>query len=135
MNPYRIINKSSGITTGTGITQYFISLFEANEFLLPPQKMTDAIIAIKIAKEYPDRKSAQDFKDNKRKKTVNSYRYRYNAGKFTKDIPPSTLSLRYNVEGVPVNFKTGTIVLTSRQIALFRGRHKTFREKSLRSML
>ena len=81
MNPYKVINKSSGITTGTGITQYFISLFEANEFLPPKQRMTDVIIAIKIAKEYPDRKSAQDFLNNKARKTVNSYRYRYNIGK------------------------------------------------------
>jgi len=135
MNTYRVINKSHGITTGIGITQYFITLFEANEFLPLKQRMTDDSIASKIAREFPDRKSAQDFMNNKAKKTVNSYRYRYNSGKFTKGVPPSILSLRYNQEGTPVNLKTGTTILSSKQIDLFREEHKKFREKTLRNML
>ena len=130
-----VINKISGITTGMGIIQYFISLFEANEFVSAKHKMTDEVIAVKISKEFPDRLSAQDFKDNKDKKTVNSYRYRYNAGKFTKDIPPATLSFRYNKDGSPVNYKTGTMFLHQEEVEEYKSLHKLSRETKLRSML
>ena len=132
MNP---INKSSGSTTGMGIISYFISLFEANEFVSTKHKMSDDDIAKRIAKEYPDRESAQDFMLNKAKKTINSYRYRYNAGYFTNGIPPRNLSLRYDNKGYPVNAKTGTSFLSQEKVNVLRKNHKKFREVKLRSKL
>ncbi len=135
MNTSKVINKSKGITTGMGIISYFTSLFEANEFLTTKWKMTDEAIARKIAKEFPHRKSAQDFLHNKSKKTVNSYRYRYNSGKFTRGIPPTILSFRYDKLGEPVNFKTGTTLLLQEEVNLHKEKHKRFREEKLREKL
>jgi hypothetical protein len=131
----KVIAKSQGATTGMGICHFFISLFEANELLPDKQKMTDKTIAKKVVKEFPDRKSAQDFIALNPNKTVNSYRYRYNKGKFTKDIPPETLSLRYSEKGLPVNFKTGTIILSQEEVTQLRTNHRLFRHQIMESLL
>ena len=118
-----------------GITHYFISMFEANHILPYKLKMTDSTIARKISREFPNRKSAQDFVSKTPNKTVNSYRYRYNKGKLTRNIPPKLLSLRYNKVGLVVNFKTGTIVLSKNEIQHLKDIHETFRLKQLESLI
>jgi len=127
----KIANKSSGITTGMGILAYFVSLFEANELLSRKLRMSDTTIAKKVAREFPNRLSAQDFISEHPDKTVNSYRGRYNKGTFTRGTPPTVLSLRYNNYGLPVNYKTGTILLTERDETLLRETHDLFRNRTL----
>jgi len=134
MNP-RIERKSTGKISGMGITLYFVSLFEANEILPPKQRVTDEVIAKRVAKEFSHRKSAQDFLGNKTKKTVNSYRYRYNTGKFTRKLPPVEPSFRYNKHGQVVNFKTGNILLTQQEIQHIKDKHKALRISILESMI
>ena len=131
----KVIRKSTGITSGMGITQFFISLFEANEILPIKQRMIDAIIARKVAKEFPNRESAQDFISDKPNKTVNSYRYRYNLGKFTRKIPPSKPSFRYDKEGLAVNYKTGTIALNAQEIQHIKREHRKLRTSVLEAMI
>ena len=130
-----IAHKSYGITSGLGITTYFASLFESNELLNPSQRMSDQQIAKKVANEFPDRQSAQDFSSMHPKKTVNSYRYRYNKGQFTRNLPPKVLSIRYNIRGLPVNGKTGTIRLLDDDVTHKRREHTTYRHKVMESLI
>jgi hypothetical protein len=131
----KLAHKSSGISTRMGICSFFVSLFEANELLPTRQRMTDRVIAVKISKEFPDRPSAQDFTTNKAKKTVNSYRYRYNKGKFTRGMPPRNMSFRYNEKGLHTNFKTATRVLLQEEVAFLQKKHRSNRQILLESML
>ena len=135
MTNQKLIRKSTGITSGMGITLFFMSIFEANEMLSPKQRLTDSTIARRVAKEFPHRKSAQDFIADKPNKTVNSYRYRYNTGKFTRKLPPAIPSFRYNKQGQIVNFKTGSFLLTEQEIQDIKEAHKKLRTTILKGML
>jgi len=128
-------HKSTGRTSGLGIIAYFITIFEANELLPRSKKMPDSVIARKVAREFPDRPSAQDFMSSNPSKTVNSYRYRYNKGSFTKGIPPRTFSFRYNEEGERVNGKTGTYLLSGKDVYEMLDKHQHYRTAVLEDMI
>ena len=112
------IHKSKGNTSGLGITAYFSMLFEINEICPKKRKLTDLEIAIKLAKEFPTRKTAQlvHFVGPNKKHTINSYRYRYNSGKFTRGVLPKRRSFRYNDQGEVVDSKTGKHLLSEEEI-------------------
>lgn len=129
------VDKSSGITTGMGVCSYFASLFEANE--LGNRKMTDEMIAKKVRAEFPGRKGyfftgeGRPSSSSNSRETVNAYRQKYNAGKFTKNIPPLHFSFRYNNRGERVDARTGKYPLLPEEIDYFLSMHKSQRQHAL----
>lgn len=104
-------HKSQGLTSGVGICTYFAFLFKFNETLPKKRKLTDEQIALAVEKEFPGRPSAQCFRGPTKRRTINEYRLKYNAGKFTYNKMPEFYSYRYNSSGDRVDGRTGKKVL------------------------
>lgn len=120
-----------------GITQFFASLFETNEFAYETGEiriLTDDEIARAVEQEFPDRPSAHVYRGKKKKRTVNEYRNYYNDGKFTELIPPKKLSFRYNREGERVNGRSGK-PLVEEQIRHMIEKHSRYRKEVCRTLL
>ena len=130
-------HKELGDTSGLGITAYFVMLFQSNELIAKKDKLTDIQIARRVAKEFPRRPTAQleQFTGVDKKHTINSYRYRYNTGVFTRGIPPVNRSYRYNAQGNIVNEKTGNHRLLPQEIALLKESHKSKRRLYIRKKI
>lgn len=130
-------HKSKGLHSGLGVTAYFSLLFELNERLPKKQKMDDDTIAKMIATEFPDRKttSLEHFTGPNKIHTINSYRYRYNAGKFNRGIPPEICSFRYDKKGRAVNGRTASSVLSQEELKAMQENHANLRRKKIREKI
>lgn len=136
----RRIDKSSGKVTGMGVCAYFASLFEANELVSASRKMTDAMILAKVKAEFPEGKVAKTLaKINnpaQSKMTVNGiYRYKYNHGVFTRNIPPKLVSFRYDAKGRIVDYRKGNYPLLPEEIAKIKKDHEALRKKLIKEKL
>jgi len=132
--------KSSGRVTGMGVCAYFASLFEANELVGPNRKMTDEMILNKVKAEFPEGKIAKNLAKLNNPPisytTVNGiYRYKYNRGVFTRGIPPTLVSFRYDAKGRIVDYRKGVLPLLPEEIAKIKRDHDTMRKKKLKEKL
>jgi hypothetical protein len=124
---HRTRHKSKGITSGVGICTYFAFLFRYNE--TSKKKLTDEEIAILVEREYPDRHSAKAFRGNTKKRTINEYRHRYNAGLFTTGKIPALFSYRYDSLGNRVDGRTGKKILPTIQELGLQSAHRYWRDR------
>jgi hypothetical protein len=99
----KVAFRKAGQSTDLGIIQFICGLFEANERLPRPQKMTDATMKAAIIAEYPNSPSSAKLKSGKRH--LGYWRTLYNMGHWsqrprgTPRIPPAVRSKRYAEDG------------------------------------
>lgn len=129
----KIEHKSKGCKSGVGICAFISFLFKGNELSPTHAKMTDNEIARRLEVEFPNRKSAFEFRGPNKKRTINEYRHRYNVGLFSGGIIPSVLSFRYNSNGQKVLGRREEKVLTEEEIDnLYKEHHARQNMESIR---
>jgi hypothetical protein len=112
----RFSKRSEGTRTKLGITQFWASLFEANETLPTAKKLTDTEIRARVHEQFPDRPAVHRlFAEGRDKITVNYYRNIYNSGRLLGKVPKE-MSFRYNKSGKPVEPKRGRKLLSPQEI-------------------
>ncbi len=101
--------RTHGKRTGLGVFQFMATLFIMNEQQPTKEKMTDAEIKRQIQEEFPLQAVSKNLgpKDKRGSATVNMFRLRYNRGDLTGGTIPIEQSLRYDVDGKPVNARNG----------------------------
>lgn len=122
------IHKSKGLTSGVGICTYLADCFDSNALLAVSKKFTDEEIAAKVLKEFPTAKSATNLISEDSKLTINTHRTKYNAGGFTRGIPPVEPSFRYDSQGRIVNGRNGKYPLLPEEIDSIKKKHEARRQ-------
>jgi hypothetical protein len=104
--------RTRGKTTNMGICQFWAALFELNEGLPRTRKMTDEEMKRQVLEEFPERESLKRLGavGEKGELTVNSHRILYNGGRYTQGRVPEKKSVRYGLDGQPVDARTGKAV-------------------------
>lgn len=126
------ISKSSGKTTGMGITAFFVMLLEANELAPKKRRLTDDQILAQVKAEFPNRKLWLRFGVGK-KYSVNGYaRAKYNRGLWTRGIPPEKVSFRYDSQGRAVDYHKGRVPLLNEEVDLIRRNYKQGRDRIIK---
>lgn len=126
-DPRSVLNWGHGYIgkNGRRYTDYWADLFEINEVLAPRDKKTDKTLVELVCQEfirYPDLidrlKNGTVYKtrpDKLVRYTANYYRTYWNQGRLIKHRIPAHISFRWgygSLQGYPVNFRSGSRVLT-----------------------
>ncbi len=117
----RSFGRRKGVTSHRTFSEYIYDLFMVNECLAQPLKKSDATLQEILLAEFPDIQLKHQFE--KGTYTINDLRTRFNRGRFgnPKGLPPR-VSFRYGygkLQGLPVNFRTGTRRLTTSEATIY----------------
>lgn len=100
--------KTCGVRTGLGINQFLCTLYEANELLEGPAKMTDEVLQKQVSMEFPESALARALKEGS--KTIGELRTQYNRGILSRGEVPERKSKRYDGLGNVVHPRTGKAI-------------------------
>lgn len=107
-----------GRHTTHNVGKFWHLTFEENEHRKPEERWTNTELKQAALKEFANSPGTVDFLRNTQKDPINYYRHRYNAGRFSKKLAPSILSVRYDAQGRAVHSRYVERLLTKEDYIL-----------------